>query len=378
MKFSNLTILPVLCMGMAAPAFAAPVILSKPHLASYVRQITPLDGGKLCIVGQSMDPDGDLQSRGTISMVDAAHGRLLWQKVVKAPAGNAAMRFVACRVAGEAIYVAANVDTHSEQSLNQSLVYLYRFDSEGKVIASQQLVTGSTNALVYGIEADANGVRAAGIATGVKAERASNAIFFATLDRDLKNMQVSKIEKGAYAADAVTRLDGGVLLAAGNFAPASAAVDAFSNDYAISKIVAGKYQFSVRPQQAKADDVASAISAAGEIVSLGVIGKQSTLSLVGADGKLRDSRQLDSSYCHTGSISADAGTVYAVRSPCGRSQDPSRLVAIARKSGAETIVKGIVGEPVHVLASGSEVLVIARKSDGILSLQTLPASAPNQ
>jgi hypothetical protein len=371
MKLIQSVSLTMILLGPAAPVTAAPLVLSKPHLSAYVRQITALEGGKLCIVGQVMDPDGDLQSRGMVALVDTVQGKLLWQQIVSAPDGNAASRFVACRADDKSVYVGANVDTHSQQSLNQGLAYVYRFDLQGKQQATKELVTNSANSFIYDIELDAGGLRVAGLATDIRAGRRANAIFFITLDPALKNTQLSRIDKGAYASGAATHLSGGALYAAGNFSPASAAADALIDDFAVSKIVGGKYLYSLRPQKVKAEDVATGISATGEIISLGVVGKASTLTVVGADGKPTATRSVSSAFCQTSVLSADADIVYAARTPCGRSMEPARLVSIARKSGVESVVKGISGEPVYLLASDGKVFVIARKGDGSLSLQTL-------
>jgi hypothetical protein len=371
MKLLQSASLTMILLGLAAPVLAAPLVLSKPHLSTYVRQITALEGGKLCIVGQVMGPDGDLQPRGMAALVDTVQGKLLWQQVVKAPGDNAASRFVACRADDKSVYVGANVDTHSQQSLNQGLAYVYRFDAQGKQQATKELVTNSANSFIYDIELDAGGVRVAGLATDIRAGRRANAIFFITLDPALKNTQLSRIDKGAYSIDAATHLSGGALYAAGNFSPASAAADTLSDDFAVSKILGGKYLYSLRPQKVKAEDVATGISATGEIISLGVVGKASTLTAVGADGKPTETRSVSSAFCQTSALTADADTVYAARTPCGRSMEPAQLVSIARKSGAESVVKGISGEPVYLLASDGKVFVIARKGDGSLTLQTL-------
>ncbi|TWI63429.1 hypothetical protein IP91_03399 [Pseudoduganella lurida] len=377
MKFASLETLALAWLGVAAlvPATAAttaPVVLSQPHLSTYVRQIAPVAGGRLCIVGQAMDPDGDLQSRGTVTLYSLAEGKVLWQQAVAAPDGQAASRFIACGSDGRSLYVAANVDSHSERSLNRAQVYLYRFDDQGRVAAVKPLATGSGNAFVYALGADAGGVTVSGMTNDVKAGRQANAIFFARVDPLLKEARTSRVEKGAFASGASARLADGALHVAGNFLPASDAADALADDYAVSKIVAGKYQFSLRPVQAKAEDIATTVTAAADVVSLAVVGKSTTLTVVGPDGKLKDSRTLASTFCQTGSISATAGTVYAIRSPCGRSQDPARLVAIARPSGAEAAVAGISGEPVNVLALEDRLVVVTRKSNGSLLLHTLP------
>lgn len=350
---------------------SAPVVLGKPGLSTYVTQVRASADGTLCIAGQTMDPDGDLQSRGLLVLYSISANRVLWQQTVAAPDGNAASRFVACRVHGKDVYVAANVDTHSEQSLNLGLAWVYRFGSDGKLLAQAELKPGAPNAFAYDIDAGADGVMVAGRTAEKGGKVQANAIFFARLDPALKGAAFGKLATGAYLGGAVVRLSGGTAWLGGNFAPAHAAADALADDYAVSKIVAGKYQFSVRPQKGKAEDIATAIAPAGEIVSLGSAGKATHLTVVSADGKVKDDRQFAGAWCQTASLSADAGVLYAVRSACGRSQDPSRLVALDRRTGTETVVGGIAGEPQYVLALDDGLVVISRKGNGSVLLQTL-------
>jgi hypothetical protein len=362
---------PMVALGACSHTLAAQAMLGKPHMSNYVAQARQGIDGNLCIVGQTMDPDGDLRQRGVVTVYSPATNRIVWQQTIDAPDGNASLRFVACRVAGKDVYVAANVDTHSEQSLNQGLAWVYRFGDDGKLMARTELVTGARNAFAYDIDADAGGVTVAGRMGDMSANAQANGIFFAKLDPALRTASFSRLATGAYLSGSVVRLNGNTAYLGGNFAPAHAAADALADDYAVSKIVSGKYQFSVRPQRGKAEDIATAITPAGEIVSLGYAGKTTHLTVVGQDGKVREDVQAASDYCQTGSASADATVVYAVRSACGRSQDPSRLVAMNRKTGAEVIVKGIAGEPAYVLALDDRLVVISRKGDGSLLVQAV-------
>jgi hypothetical protein len=364
----------MLALGACSRAPAAPAaqaVLGKPHMSTYVAQARQGADGNLCIVGQTMDPDGDLRQQGLVTVYSPATNQIVWQQTVDAPDDNAALRFVACRAVGKDVYVAANVDTHSEQSLNQGLVWVYRFGTDGKLMASRELVTGARNAFAYDIDADAGGVAVAGRTGDLTANAQSNGIFFARLDPALRTATLGKLATGAYVSGSVARLNGNTAYLGGNFAPGHAAADVLADDYAVSKIVSGKYQFSVRPQKGKAEDIATAITPAGEIVSLGYAGTTTHLTVVGQDGKLNEDVQVASAYCRTGSASADATTVYAVRSACGRSQDPSRLVAMHRKTGAEAVVKGIAGAPAYVLALDDRLVVISRKGNGSLVVQTV-------
>lgn len=352
----------------AGAATAAPVVLTKPG-SNFIRQMQPGPDGLLCIVGSTMDPDGDLQPRATVTLYSTAKNQVLWQQTVDAPEGAAANRFVACRTDGKATYVAANVDTHSQRSMAQALAYVYQFDEKGKVTARKELVTGAANSFVYDLDMDGKAVTVVGKASDRKAGGETNAIFFATLDRGLKTATFNRLATGAFQNDAVVRLTGTTAVLGGNFSPASVPAGDLPEDYAVSRIVAGKYQFSVRPQKAKPDDVATAITPAQEIVSLGTPVKSTTLTVVTPDGKIGETRQIDSAFCMTNALSADATTLYAVRSSCKRSQDPARLVRIDRKSGVETVVTGISGVPVGVLAVDGGALVVSKKGNGSLLLQ---------
>jgi hypothetical protein len=369
--FLFFTMLALGACSRAAAAPVAPAVLGKPHMSTYVAQARQGADGNLCIVGQTMDPDGDLRQRGVVTVYSPNTNQIVWQQTVDAPDDNASLRFVACRVAGKDVYVAANVDTHSEQSLNQGLAWVYRFGADGKLLARKELVTGARNAFAYDIDVDAGGVTVAGRTSDVTANAQANGIFFAKLDPDLRTASFSKLATGAYLGGSAVRLSGNMAYLGGNFAPAHAAADDLADDYAVSKIVSGKYQFSVRPQKGKAKDIATAITPAGEIVSLGYAGKTTHLTVVSQDGKVREDVQAASAYCQTGSASADAITVYAVRSACGRSQDPSRLVAVNRRTGAEALVKGVAGEPAYVLTLEDRLIVISRNGDDSLLVQAV-------
>lgn len=354
----------------AGAATAAPVVLTKSG-STYIRQMQPGPDGLLCIVGQTSDPDGDLQPRGTVILYSTTKNQVLWQQTVDAPDDSATNRFVACRTDGKTTYVAANVDTHSARSLAQALAYVYQFDEKGKVVARKELATGARNSFVYDLDVDGNAVTVAGKATDRKANADVNGIFFASLDRGLKTAKFTRLATGAYQNDAVVRLTGGTALLGGNFSPASVPEGDLPEDYAVSRIVGGKYQFSVRPQKAKPDDVATAITATNEIVSLGAPAKTTTLTVVTADGKVGETRTIASPFCSTSALSADANALYAVRSSCSRSQDPAKLVRIDRKTGVETVVTGIAGVPQNVLAVDGGALVVSKKGNGSLLLQSV-------
>lgn len=184
------------------------MVLGKPGLSTWVTQARASADGTLCIVGETMDPDGDLQTRGVVILYSIAANRVLWQQA--------------------------------------GLAWVYRFGPEGKVLAQAELHTGAPNAFAYDIDAGAGGVTVAGRTTAKRAQPQANAIFFARLDPAFKSAAFDRLTTGAWLGGAVVRLNGSTAWLGGNFAPVHAAADALADDYAVSKIVAGKYQFSVR------------------------------------------------------------------------------------------------------------------------------------
>lgn len=358
-----------------AHAQGAAVALSPPDLSSHVRQISPTGNGELCIVGSVMDPDGDLQSRGTVAIFSPAQGRILWQQTVEAPDDNANIRMVACRSDGKFLYVAANVDTHTETSLNQGLAYVYKFDSLGKTVGFKELVTGAKDAFIYDLDVDSSGVSVVGMTRDGDSETRANGLYFARLDGELKTASLNKLATGAYQNGSMVRLAKNVAWLGGNFQAAKTS-DGPDKDYAVSKIVAGKYQFSARPQKAAPDQVATAITAAGEIVSLGYAGKASLLTTVNAQGKVTQTLPVESTLCEPVSLSADADTVFAVRKSCSGSDSPATLVAIDRHSGVETAQAGVSGKPLAVFALETQAWIVSEKADNSLLLQAIDTAKP--
>lgn len=353
-----------LALSLSLHAQAAPLALGKPGWR--VLQASPGADGTLCLAGQAADPQGEGRTRGVLVLVSLAREQVLWQQEVDAPDAGAQLAFVGCHADGSTLYAAANA-----QVGGQARAYAYRFDEGGRVAGVKRLDSGPGEAWAYGIGGDAGGVVVAGMARETQGQEEANGIFFARLDPALRDAAIERLSSGAYLPGAAVRLGGNTMLVGGNFAAAHSARGTPADDHAVSKLVGGKYRFSLRPLKLPAADVATAISSAGELVSLGHAGKTSWLATIGADGKPRDRLQFPSTFCATGSMSADASAVYAVRALCGKEKEPAVLVAIDRRTGAEELVSGIVGEPVYVLALGPKLAVVARRSNGSLLLQTV-------
>lgn len=352
-----------------APARADPVVLTAPGASFEILQMRPGADGKLCIVGVRAGAQAREADRGAIILFDLAANRVVWERTVEPPAGSHRVALRACHADARAVYVGAEVMPTTAADGRRVRAQVYRFDVQGKLDASAALDTGATDSFIYAIDADAGGVNVAGAATEVAADQVRNAVYFARLDAALGGAAISKLASGAYQGGSVASLLGNTLYIAGNFAPASHAFAGTIDDVAASKIVAGKYRFSLRPLKLRADTVAAAITPAHDIVLLGHAGKTTQLVGIGADGKPKENLRVASTFCWTDKISADAGTVYAIRGECGNPDAPSVLTAIDRKTGGEVVVSGVIGEPVQVLALEGELVVIARKSDGSLLLQ---------
>ena len=346
-------------------------------ISSFISMISQLPDGNLCLVGEAMDPDGDLVTQGRIMIVNPAVNRIVWQKTFAPPDDFSNTRFVACRSDGKYVYVGANVDTDSARSLSHTLAYVFKFDDHGKLVAKHNLETGGLNSLVYDIDVDAEGVNVVGVDLGADPSKEKYALYFVKLDSNLKKAQLTRLAKGGFDHLATARLSKEGAYLAGNFHPAVAQKNAAVADYAISRISpAHKYLFSVRPRGAPAGDIATAISPNNDVISLGSTGATTHLTVVNNEGKVVQDLHLKSAYCATESLSADARTVYAVRAGCADQQ--TKIVAIAWKDGAEKILAGtggakIVGQSVMTYPLEGRLLVVSKKSDGSLLLQAIAA-----
>lgn len=348
-----------------AHAGAAPVALTGPGATAYIAQASQGPGGALCIVGHAAGQQGDPRRRGLVILFDLARNAVRWQRTVEAPQADAQLAFVACRTDGRTVFVGADVEAQGRVR-----AHAWRFDERGEPAAPVALAVGEGDSRVYAVDADAAGVTVAGMTRMLKEGATANAIFFARLDPALRGAAVDLLPTGAYQPGSAARLAGNALYLGGNFAPANAAAQAVPDDYATSKIVGNKYRFSIRPLKAPAADIAGTIASNGDIVALGHA-DATTLAAVDASGKAKEYLSFKSMFCKTGSMGADAGAVYAVRWLCGNAREPAVLVAIDRKTGAEAVVSGIVGEPVYVGVLERQVIAISRRSNGSLLLQTV-------
>ncbi|WP_296946503.1 hypothetical protein [uncultured Massilia sp.] len=364
-------------LALAVPARAAPVALTAPGANTVLSQVVEIAGGRVCMAGVTVGSPREPE-RGTLIVFDLAANRVAWQKTIDPPAGSGRLAFRACQAGGGGVHAGAEAVAAAGKDGRLSAPWVYRFDDQGRLLASKEVETGSSEARVYAIEADADGVTLAGATGDASAAVTSNGMFVARLDSLLHGATVTRLPTGAFAHGAVARLAGNALYVGGNFLPAAQPGGAKPDDYAMSRIVGGKYRFSARPVKRRSNGVVTAIAPASDIVALGNDGRTTQLVAVGADGKPREDLQVASAFCWTSAISADATTVYAIRTECRDPDTPAVLTAIDRRSGAEVVVSGIVGEPEYVLATGAKLVVIAKKRDGTLMLQALAKGADRE
>lgn len=373
MKRPAFLLLPaVTILAAAVSAVAAPVALTAPGTTMHVHQIAAMTDGKLCIVGKTMGVQSSEGSRGTLIVFDVAANQVVWERRIEAPPGYRDLDFAACHGDSHGVHVGAEATPAGQGSTKHVVAWAYRFDADGKLAASRELDTGVPFSFVYAVDADAGGMTVAGSVTDVKDRVASNGIFFARLDPALRDASIAKLANGAFGRGSAARLSGNTLYIAGNFEPASDAGMREADDYAVSKIVGGKYRFSVRPLPIKSDRIARTVSAANELVSMGDEAGSTRLVVIGADGKPRENLQVKGPFCRTGAIAASADTVYASRFECKADGTPAVLTAIDRKTGTELVVSGITGNPGYLFALPSGLVVISWKSDHTLLLQTVP------
>lgn len=364
----------LLAFGIGAcNAAATPLKLSSKNAGARFHQISMTATGDLCLVGRTLDPEGDLRTRGVVMLARVADSQVLWQQTVEAPDDAANNRFIACRSDGQFTYVAANVETHSQRSMSKSLAYVYKFDAKGKLISTKEVVSGSEHAFIYDMHLDGKTVSVVGMALDTAGATEKYAIYFAKLDENLMATTFSKLPTGAFAPDAKAALSANAVQLAGNFFPADVAKDDLISDYAVSRIVNGKYQFSVRPQTARPDEVATAISAQGDVASVSFGGKVSTLTVVNQAGKSAPRVALDTALCDVGALSAEAEVVYAVGKACGKLHAPRQLFAIGRRTGSVRVLAALIGTPVMTYPAAGNLYVVAEQPNKAgLSLQSLP------
>ncbi len=361
-------------LALAVPARAEPVALSGSGPNTVLAQVADIGGGRVCLVGVTVGKPREAE-RGTIVVFDVAANRVAWGKTIDPPAGGSRLAFRACHAGGGGVHAGAEVVWAAGKDGKASAPWVYRFDDKGGLQASREVETGSSEAHVYAIDAGADGVTLAGAMADATAAGTSNGMFVARLDTALRGTAVDRLPTGAFLPGAVARLAGASLYVGGQFAPAAQPAGAKTDDHAMSRIVGGKYRFSARPVKRRTNGVVTAISPANDIVALGNDGKTTQLVATGADGKPREDLQVNGAFCWTSAISADATTVYAIRTECRDPDTPAVLTAIDRRSGAEVVVSGIVGEPEYVLATGAKLVVVSRKRDGTLMLQALAKGA---
>lgn len=322
---------------------------------------------KVCLAGRFLKDDA-ARNDGRLMVLDAAKGKLVWDKTISPPSDAMDISFVDCVRHGNQIYAAANVKLASKQMM----VWLYQFDQQGKQLAAKALEVEGDNVLADALHVVDGALMVSGMAQTVSAKEAKEenyALFLSKLDANLQG-ETRVIKKGGFRNGATMKWVGKNLLLAGYFLPQKLAKTDLVNDYANAKMsLAGNYVWSVRPQAPNAEGVASAVDSLGSVFSLAAQRGTSTLSVVDSSGKLLAKNAYPSAFCDTLSMTALDVNLLAVRKPCDAAKQRTRLVLIDKKSAKEMTPDVGKQEPILVFSQAGRWGLLSQDEKGILSLQ---------
>ncbi|WP_028104670.1 hypothetical protein [Pseudoduganella violaceinigra] len=318
------------------------------------------DGARACLASDHFDPDA-AQNGAELTVVDYQRNAVLWTKRIAAPNGFASLRAKQCVFDGDNVYLLANANTRSQSTLNQTLVYVYRFDVQGKELGHKELSLPGRNRYGYAIGASPFGVVVAGYSKDEDGDAEYNSTFTVSLDKKLGVGTVSLRKTGAFASSAAARFVGDQLYIAGEFVPAKLNKQDYAIDYAQSRILSnGGYAWSVRPFKQEYRSVEAVVSPRGLIYSLSSKGSTSTLAVTSAEGKQLSLTSFDGKFCRTQSISEYGNGVIAVREPCSGQGKTAALLSIAPADGKEVVQHLVSGEPVFVATHNEQWFIVAK------------------
>ncbi|NRR32960.1 hypothetical protein HSX11_22580 [Oxalobacteraceae bacterium] len=328
-------------------------------------------GDKICLAGSEFDADAGTSS-GQLLLIDRVHNTVLWQQRIAAPDGSAAIYPRGCVFHGGAVYLAANVNTQAARSLNQTMAYLYRFDSQGRQTGHKAIELPGRNQFAYALGDTLDGVKVAGYIKDEDEGHEYYSLFVASFDDALKAGAPSIRKNGAFDHRASARLIGDSLYIGGNFLPYKLSKQDLPKDYSSSRLrLAGSYVWSVRPQVAAWSEVSTGVGANGSVYALGYqAGKKSSmLAVVGPDGKAMGAFSYPSSYCETESLSASGSMLLAARKPC-TGKGKAALLLIDLVGHSEEVFSPLQDEALFVGLHGGHWFAVARDGAGKLSLQS--------
>ncbi len=320
------------------------------------------DNARACLLGSRFDPDTG-QGSGELVLLDLKRDAVRWHVRISPPEDFVSLQPEQCAIDGENVYLLANVNTQSQQSMNQTLVYLYQFSADGKQLGFKNLIEQGRDQYGYALGLSANGVQVAGYIKDVEKDVDQYSLFTVAVDRQLKAGKPNVRKTGAFASGAKARLVGDNLYIAGQFLPAKLAQNDWVDDFANSRLlVNGGYAWSMRPFKKAPRDVAMGVSQQGALYSLAYGDAGSTLAVTSAEGKQLSLASYPSKYCESSSISEYGNAVLALRKPCSGKSKAAELLAISPASGKETPLQLAPGEPVFAATNMGQWFVVSKDS----------------
>lgn len=357
---------------------AEKIVISDENKSFDVRAMELVDGdNELCVVGSYYDLDGP-KSYARIVMVDLRKNKISWQQTIGAPDDNYHSKFVGCRVKGDAVYAVANVDSSQAESMNNPMVYVYKFDRHGKQLGHMLVPVPGDDSWAYTIDLGEDGAKLLGLMRERDEKNEYYSIFLSRFDEKLSFEKPFIYKTGAFSPGSAVKIFVKDAYFAGNFTTYKMPVDDVPADYANSKIRLGAaYAWSVRPQHTKPGYIASAISDEGTIHAVGFKAYNNTASFftaVDRGGKVVSDIEYKSEFCDTSSLTAEGNTLYMIRKACNANSKQPALVSFNVDEAKETRIKDVSGTPVFVFAKKHRIYLVTEEKGGTVVLKNFIAS----
>ena len=323
-------------------------------VVSNIESIAP---GVYCMVGADLDT-ASAKTQAIIQQIDSSHPTPVW--VTHAPLlekGFFQNRFTSCALMGDSIYGLEEVDTQASASTSQTLVFVNRFDKQGRRTARKQVSVEVNKPWSIGFGSMGEQLYVLLGEQESKAKKAAGGMRLVSLSSDLNVQRTISILNGSFFYPSkMLATDQGYLLV-GPFAKNAQEQDA---ELAAAKLTpTGKYLWAQHFPYSTSNATYTVNPGTREIMVSAIQNGELQSQTVDAAGRLYAPIRVKSTACRAVGHSSTPDSLSILALTCDK---PPQLVNLAISTGVTTAIKKLDQKPVKSFDLAESAFIVMRPS----------------
>lgn len=323
--------------------------------ALIVNDIVAIAPGAYCLAGADLDT-GLAQTHAIIQKLDSSRGKPAWvTRASLTERGFFQNRFTSCTFMGGSIYGLEEVDTQADSNASQTLIFVTRFDKQGRLTARKQLILDGKKPWSVGMVALDEDLYVLLGEQKSSTKTAGGGMRLISLSKSLDIQRTITIPNGSFFYPSKMLATAHGIFLVGPFSKSAEEQDA---ELASAKLsLNGKYLWAQRFAYAASKSAFSVNPHTQEIRVSAVLNGELQSQTVNAAGRLSEVIKVKSTACRALGHSSTADSTQTIALDCDK---PPQLINTDQTTGVTTPITKLNQKPIKSFDLPESTLIVIR------------------